>query len=161
MAHILILPAYILDKNDLLTRRTMTDFMSYTSIITLQHWHNSWSLPFPQTPDPISGQVFLILPSPKWLIYLFIGCWGLVHKTLSLSELMPRANQLTSLIPLLQPPRPTTLPSPYSHNPVKNSTVQNYSKASHCIWNEIQTPSKDLSLPAWCSTCLWPQNHLL
>lgn len=37
MAHILILPAYILDKNDLLTRRTMTDFMSYTSIITLQH----------------------------------------------------------------------------------------------------------------------------
>ena len=50
--------------------------MSYTSIITLQHWHNSWSLPFPQTPDPISRQVFLILPSPKMADLSLIGCWG-------------------------------------------------------------------------------------
>ena len=116
----LILPAYILNKNDLLTRRTMTDFMSYTSIITLQHWHNSWSLPFPQTPDPISRQVFLILPPPKMADLSLIGCWG------------PSPENITSVwsdakgkpTDLSHSPSPTTkahLPpqSSYSHSPLK------------------------------------------
>lgn len=75
--HILILPAYILDKNYLLTRRTMTNLMSYISfIITVKHWHNSWSLPFPQTPDPINQQAFLILPSKNMADLSLTGFWG-------------------------------------------------------------------------------------
>lgn len=114
----LTLPACILDKNWLLTR--MTDVMSYniSFIITLKHWHYSWSLPFPQTPGPINQQAFLILPSKYMANLLLMGCWDPVCTSLSLPELVRWS--LTDLSQSLPPSSKAHLPSQSSHSHKSN-----------------------------------------